>query len=183
METQWYRMDTKDHRKRNLAEAAKILRGGGILGIPTETVYGLGANALNEKAVGKIFTAKGRPQDNPLLIHVLGDSWLERYCEDIPEEAYKLTRSFWPGPLTLILKRKNCIPDKTAAGLSTVGVRCPDNEITRMLLRVTNFPIAAPSANRSGRPSCVTAEEVLEDMDGKIEEMQDRRRINDSGYD
>lgn len=163
--------DTKGQQKAiddKIFSAAKILREGGLLGIPTETVYGLGANALDAEAVRRIFEAKGRPQDNPLIIHVTGQQWLARYCADVPPLAYVLARKFWPGPLTMILKRKPVIPDQTTAGLDTVGVRCPNHPVTLAIIREAGVPIAAPSANTSGRPSCTTAQDVLEDMDGKI---------------
>ena len=153
--------------------AARILREGGLVGIPTETVYGLGANGLDPQAVKRIFEAKGRPQDNPLILHVTGPQWLPRYCTDIPPMAYVLARKFWPGPLTMILKRKPVVPDETTAGLDTVGVRCPDHPVTLAIIREAGVPVAAPSANTSGRPSCTTAQDVLEDMDGKIEGVVD----------
>lgn len=156
-----------------IEEAARIIRRGGLLGIPTETVYGLGANALDADAVRKIFEAKGRPQDNPLIIHVPGAQWLARYCTDVPPIAYQLARKFWPGPLTMILKRNPVVPDATTAGMDTVGVRCPDHPVTLAIIREAGVPIAAPSANTSGRPSCTTAEDVLEDMGGKIEGVVD----------
>lgn len=156
-----------------IAEAAEILRSGGLLGIPTETVYGLGANALDAAAVEKIFTAKGRPQDNPLILHVAGPAWLARYCKEVPPLAYELARRFWPGPLTLILPRGPLVPDVTTAGLPTMGVRCPDHPVTLAIIREAGVPIAAPSANRSGRPSCTSARDVLEDMDGRIDGLVD----------
>jgi len=144
------------------------LKNGGLLGIPTETVYGLGANALDEDAVGRIFEAKGRPQDNPLIIHVPDASWLERYCRDIPQNAYALAERFWPGPLTVILPRKDCVPLRTTGGLDTVGVRCPDHPVTLEIIRQAGVPVAAPSGNTSGRPSPTTAGHMAEDMTGKI---------------
>ena len=153
--------------------AAAILRSGGLLAIPTETVYGLGANGLDADAVRRIFEAKGRPQDNPLILHLAGPHWLERYCADVPPLAYLLAKRFWPGPLTMILKRKPIVPDITTAGLDTVGVRCPDHPVTLAILRSAAVPVAAPSANLSGRPSCTTVEDVLEDMDGKIDGIVD----------
>lgn len=156
-----------------IEDAARIIRRGGLLGIPTETVYGLGANALDPVAVRKIFEAKGRPQDNPLIIHVPGSQWLARYCTQVPPIAYQLARKFWPGPLTMILKRNAVIPDVTTAGMDTVGVRCPDHPVTLAIIREAGVPIAAPSANTSGRPSCTTAQDVLEDMGGKIEGIVD----------
>lgn len=157
----------------DIAAAAEILRGGGLLAIPTETVYGLGANGLDSAAVRRIFEAKGRPQDNPLILHIPEASWLTRYCEDVPEVAWRLAEAFWPGPLTMILKRKPCVPDETTAGLDTVGMRCPDHAATLAVIRASDVPVAAPSANRSGRPSCTTAAHVLADMEGRIEGIVD----------
>ena len=172
MQTRYFDLrDTKGQQKEiedKIAAAAKILRDGGLVGIPTETVYGLGANALDGAAVKRIFEAKGRPQDNPLIIHVTGPQWLPRYCADVPPLAYVLARKFWPGPLTMILKRRPIIPDETTAGLDTVAVRCPNHPVTLAIIREAGVPIAAPSANLSGRPSCTTAQDVLEDMDGRI---------------
>ncbi|MGN8888875.1 L-threonylcarbamoyladenylate synthase [Dysosmobacter sp. HCP28S3_G4] len=177
METRLFDLrDTKRPRKEiedQIMEAAAILRHGGLLAIPTETVYGLGANALDGKAVRKIFEAKGRPQDNPLIIHVPGPQWLTRYCVDVPPLAYELARRFWPGPLTMILKRNPVVPDETTAGLDTVGVRCPDHAVTLAVIREAGVPVAAPSANTSGRPSCTCAADVLEDMNGKIDGIVD----------
>ena len=157
----------------NVASAAQIIRSGGLLGIPTETVYGLGANALDEEAVLHIFEAKGRPQDNPLIIHVPDASWLERYCESVPEAAYRLAENFWPGPLTMILPRKPIVPLRTTGGLETVGVRCPDHPVTLAVIREAGVPIAAPSGNTSGRPSPTCMEDMREDMDGKIDAIFD----------
>ena len=177
MQTIYYDLrDTKGQQKEiedKISAAAKILREGGLVGIPTETVYGLGANGLDGKAVKRIFEAKGRPQDNPLILHVTGPQWLPRYCADIPPIAYVLARKFWPGPLTIILKRKPIVPDETTAGLDTVGMRCPNHPVTLAIIREAGVPIAAPSANTSGRPSCTTAQDVLEDMNGKIEGVVD----------
>ena len=151
-----------------IQQAAAILRHGGLLGIPTETVYGLGANALDETAVLHIFEAKGRPQDNPLILHVPGADWLELYCHDIPPVAYTLAERFWPGPLTMILPRRDIVPLRTTGGLETVGVRCPNHPMTLAIIREAGIPVAAPSGNTSGRPSPTTAQHMLEDMDGKI---------------
>ena len=149
--------------------AADILRRGGLVGIPTETVYGLGANALDGEAVRHIFEAKGRPQDNPLIIHVPDASWLERYCHDVP----LLAERFWPGPLTMILPCRDIVPAQTTAGLPTVGVRCPNHPATLRIIAAAGVPIAAPSGNTSGRPSPTTAQHMLEDMDGKIDAIVD----------
>ena len=168
--------DTKGQQKEiedKIMAVAKILREGGLVGIPTETVYGLGANGLDGDAVRRIFEAKGRPNDNPLILHVTGQQWLPRYCQDVPPLAYVLARKFWPGPLTMILKRKPIIPDETTAGLDTVAMRCPNHPVTLAIIREAGVPIAAPSANTSGRPSCTTAQDVLEDMDGKIQGVVD----------
>ena len=166
-------MKTKRLTTYDVEEAAGIISSGGLLGIPTETVYGLGANGLDEKAVHAIFEAKGRPQDNPLILHVPGEDWLERYCEDIPAVAYELADRFWPGPLTMILRRKSNLPDAVTAGLDTVGMRCPDCAVTRAVIEKADVPVAAPSGNASGRPSPTTAAAMLEDMDGKIDAILD----------
>lgn len=163
-------METKLFTKtEQIAEAAAILRDGGLLGIPTETVYGLGANALDEDAVLHIFEAKGRPQDNPLILHIPDVSWLTRYCENVPASAYALAEHFWPGPLTMILPKKDIVPLRTTGGLDTVGIRCPDHPITLEIIRAADVPVAAPSGNTSGRPSPTTALHMMEDMNGKID--------------
>ncbi len=149
-------------------KAAAIIKQGGLVAIPTETVYGLGANGLDGEAVMKIFEAKGRPQDNPLILHVSCVAELAQLCHDIPQSAYRLAEAFWPGPLTMVLPAKDCIPKRTTAGLSTVAVRCPDSEITRQIIRLSGVPIAAPSANISGKPSTTTADHVYHDHAGKI---------------
>ncbi len=154
---------------RAVRAAAETLKQGGLVAIPTETVYGLGANGLDPAAVEKIFRAKGRPQDNPLILHVPSAEWLERFCDPVPETARRLAARFWPGPLTMILRRKALVPDVVTAGLDTVGVRCPDHAVTRAIIEEAGVPVAAPSANTSGRPSPTSAVHVLEDMDGKID--------------
>lgn len=153
--------------------AGEILKRGGLLGIPTETVYGLGANGLNPEAVVHIFEAKGRPQDNPLILHIPSVDWLERYCQEIPRSAYDLAQRFWPGPMTMILKRKAVVPDVVTAGLDTVGMRCPAHAVCRAIITAADVPVAAPSGNTSGRPSPTTAAHMLEDMDGKIDAIVD----------
>ena len=162
-------METKYLTKQKLQQAAEILKRGGLVGIPTETVYGLGANGLNEEAVANIFKAKGRPQDNPLILHIPDVGWLDRYCVNIPDSAYRLANAFWPGPLTMILERKPIVPDVVTAGRDTVGMRCPDHTLCRKLIAAADVPVAAPSGNLSGRPSPTTAQHMLEDMDGKID--------------
>ena len=153
--------------------AARIIRVGGLVGIPTETVYGLGANGLDPLAVRSIFQAKGRPQDNPLILHIPDPSWLERYCEDIPEAAWRLAKRFWPGPLTMILRRKPIVPDVVTAGLDTVGMRCPAHAVCRAVIQAAEVPVAAPSGNLSGKPSPTTARHMLDDMDGRINAILD----------
>ncbi|MGO5022040.1 L-threonylcarbamoyladenylate synthase [Lawsonibacter sp. LCP25S3_G6] len=166
-------MKTKLLTETELAEAAVLLREGGLVGIPTETVYGLGANGLNEQAVKNIFAAKGRPQDNPLILHIPDVSWLERYCKDIPLTAYQLAEAYWPGPMTMILYHKDMVPEAVTAGLDTVGMRCPAHKLCRDIIAAAGVPVAAPSGNTSGRPSPTTAQHMLEDMDGKIEAIVD----------
>lgn len=153
--------------------AAEIIRRGGLVAIPTETVYGLGANGLDETAVARIFEAKGRPQDNPLILHVAAPEEMEAICHDIPESAYALARAYWPGPLTMVLPVRDCVPRRTTAWLDTVAVRCPDCAITREIIRLSGVPIAAPSANLSGKPSTTTAEHVRHDHDGRIDAIVD----------
>ncbi len=148
--------------------ARKILETGELVAIPTETVYGLAANALNAKAVTKIFEAKDRPAFDPLIIHVASEDQLVNLVESIPDDARKLIRHFWPGPLTLVLPRKEIIPEIVTAGLSTVGVRCPDHYLTQQLLSQINFPLAAPSANPFGYVSPTTPEHVNAQLGGKI---------------
>jgi L-threonylcarbamoyladenylate synthase len=151
-----------------IKEAAEFIKNGGTVVFPTETVYGLGADALNEEAVEKIFKAKGRPQDNPLIIHVSSKD-LELYAKEIPQIANELTDKFWPGPLTIILKKKDIIPNVTSANLDSIGIRMPDNEIARKLIELSNTTIAAPSANISGRPSPTDFQRCMEDLDGKVD--------------
>lgn len=151
----------------SLSLAAQLLADGQLVAFPTETVYGLGANALDAEAVSGIFAAKGRPADNPLIVHVYDRAQLEPLCEVTPI-ARQLMDAFWPGPLTLILPRKSAVPDVVAANLPTVAVRMPSHPVAAALLRACQLPIAAPSANRSGKPSPTTAQHVLDDMDGRI---------------
>ena len=166
-------METKRLSQQDIQTAADLLRAGGLVGIPTETVYGLGANGLDPAAVGRIFQAKGRPQDNPLILHIPGADWLERYCRDIPAAAYELARRFWPGPLTMVLRRRDNVPDQVTAGLDTVGMRCPAHPLCRAVIQAADVPVAAPSGNTSGRPSPTTAAHMWEDMDGKIDAIVD----------
>ena len=151
-----------------VSTAATYLKSGELVAIPTETVYGLGADGLNPEAVAKIFAAKGRPQDNPLILHIADAKELDTLCHSIPEAAYKLADAFWPGPLTMVLPAREIVPKCTTANLPTVAVRCPDCEITRDIIRAAGVPVAAPSANISGKPSTTTADHVYHDHNGKI---------------
>ena len=159
--------------EQDLARAAGIIKNGGLVGIPTETVYGLGANGLDPEAVRRIFLAKGRPQDNPLILHIHHPDQLREFCRSIPDSAWLLAETFWPGPLTMVLPVQPVVPKTTTAGLDTVAVRCPDNAATREIIRLAGVPVAAPSANTSGKPSTTTAAHVLHDMDGKIDAVVD----------
>ncbi len=162
-----YNMISKDIDKA-FESATKAILEGGTVAFPTETVYGLGANALSAKAIQKIFEAKGRPLDNPLILHIWNRDQLEGLVLEIPEKATKIMDVFWPGPLTIILPRKPEVPDAVTAGLSTVAVRMPDHPIAMKLLKQVNLPIAAPSANLSGRPSPTKGEHVVEDLNGRV---------------
>ncbi len=158
----------KDTDPTTAQTAARLLRQGELVALPTETVYGLGANGLAPEAVAKIFQAKGRPQDNPLILHVAQAEDMEKFCRDIPQAAYVLAEKFWPGPLTMVLPARDVVPRQTTAGLSTVAVRCPDCKITRQIIALAGVPVAAPSANISGKPSTTTAQHVLHDHSGRI---------------
>ena len=149
--------------------SAKVIRRGGLVALPTETVYGLGANALDKEAVNKIFAAKGRPQDNPLIVHVSGIEMAKNLLADIPPLAYKLSEKFWPGPLTMIMQKRDVIPDTVSAGLDTIGVRMPKSAAFLRTIEESGVPIAAPSANTSGKPSPTTAQHVYDDLNGKID--------------
>lgn len=154
---------------KNIEIAAKIIRKNGVVAFPTETVYGLGANALNEKAIKKIFKAKGRPQDNPLIVHIANKDSLKEIVKEIPLKAKQLIDHFWPGSLTIVLKKKNKIPKVVTANLDSVAVRMPKNKIALELIKKSKRPIAAPSANTSTKPSPTKAEHVIEDLDKKID--------------
>ena len=153
--------------------AADIIKNGGLVAIPTETVYGLGANGLDPEAVAKIFIAKGRPQDNPLILHVAESAQLDTLCHSIPQSARLLAEKFWPGPMTMVLPAKDIVPESTRAGLPTVAVRCPDHPVTRQIIRLAGVPVAAPSANLSGKPSTTSAAHVLHDHNGRIDAVVD----------
>lgn len=170
MNTKIVRITEKEHvTDEELLEAARILREGGLVAFPTETVYGLGANALNEEAAGKIYAAKGRPSDNPLIAHISSMDELPPLIRELPEAGRKLAEAYWPGPLTMIFPKSALVPYGTTGGLDTVAVRMPSDPVANRLIRLAGVPVAAPSANTSGRPSPTRAEHVIEDMDGKIE--------------
>lgn len=169
MNTKVVKVDDNNISKAAISEAGEIIRQGGLVAFPTETVYGLGANALNEEAVKKIFLAKGRPQDNPLIVHISNIKQIYPLVKSIPDAAKKLMEKFWPGPMTIILEKTDIIPDVTSAGLDSVGIRMPSNKIARELISAANVPIAAPSANISGRPSPTDVERCVEDLDGKVD--------------
>ncbi|WP_129721605.1 L-threonylcarbamoyladenylate synthase [Xylanivirga thermophila] len=151
-----------------IKKAAQYIRQGEVVAFPTETVYGLGANALDGETVRKIFYAKGRPSDNPLIVHIASINEIYQLVNGVPPKALKLMEAFWPGPITIILEKSSIIPDEVTAGLDTVGIRMPRNEVARAFIKECGVPIAAPSANRSGRPSPTTAQHVMEDMQGRI---------------
>ena len=154
-------------------EAGAILRKGGLVAIPTETVYGLAANALDGSTVAKIFEAKGRPQDNPLIVHIADISEIDDLVAYVPPVVYDLADAFWPGPLTIILDKSEAVPDEVTAGLDTVAIRMPSHPVARKIIRAAGVPLAAPSANVSGKPSPTTAAHVIKDMDGKIDAIVD----------
>lgn len=154
--------------EQSVRKAAEIMAQGGVVGIPTETVYGLAADARNEAAVSRIFEAKGRPQDNPLIVHISDISQLAPLVRDVPPLAMKIAERFWAGPLTMILPKSELIPAATSGGLDTVAVRMPSSPAARAIIDACGFPLAAPSANLSGSPSPTTAQHVMRDMNGRI---------------
>lgn len=162
-------MKTKIFGKEGISEAAEILKQGGLVAFPTETVYGLGGNGLDKEAAKKIYAAKGRPSDNPLILHVSSIEEVYPLVKALPEKAKKLMEAFWPGPLTLVLPKSDIVPKESTGGLETVALRSPENALTLDLIRACGFPIAGPSANLSGRPSPTEAAHVLEDLGGRIE--------------
>lgn len=154
-------------------ELGQIICSGGLVAFPTETVYGLGGNALDASAAKKIYAAKGRPSDNPLIIHVAEPQEVRKYAKEVKPLEEKLMEAFWPGPLTLVFPKREIIPKETSGGLETIAIRCPANEATRALIRAAGVPIAGPSANISTRPSPTTAEDVFHDMEGRIDAIID----------
>ena len=173
MKTEIIKINRDDFAEEELDFAAQCLREGKLVAFPTETVYGLGGDGLKENAAARIYAAKGRPSDNPLILHIADISALEVLAEEVPELAYRLAERFWPGPLTMILKKRELVPMATTGGLSTVAIRMPSDEIAREIIRASGTYIAAPSANLSGRPSPTTAEHVIEDLSGRVEMIVD----------
>ena len=169
METKLVKVDTKNPEKSVLTEAAEILKNGGLVAFPTETVYGLGANGLDEKACKRIYEAKGRPSDNPLILTIGDLDGLYKIVGKVTENAKKIIDAFWPGPITLVLPKADCVPETVTGGLDTVAVRYPSNKIARELIKIAGIPVAAPSANSSGKPSPTRASHVEFDLNGKIE--------------
>ncbi len=163
--------------KELLQKAGDIVKNGGLVAFPTETVYGLGGDALNPESSRKIYAAKGRPSDNPLIVHVASMEDVEAIVDEVPEAAYKLSKAFWPGPLTMIMNKNDKVPRETTGGLDTVAIRMPNNEIALELIRQSGGFIAAPSANTSGRPSPTVARYCVEDLSGKIEMIIDGGQV------
>ncbi len=163
------KLDATNCYKTAISVASNTLKDGGIVAIPTETVYGLAASAYNDSAISKVFVAKGRPQDNPLIVHISDLDMLAQVATDIPQKAYECAAAFWPGPFTMILPKGDKIADSVSAGLDTVAVRMPANQTACDIIKTSGLPLAAPSANTSGRPSPTTAQHVIADLDGKID--------------
>lgn len=178
MDTIIAKIQNKDSDEAIYMKAAQILKSGGLVAFPTETVYGLGANALDETASAKIYAAKRRPSDNPLIVHIADAADLEKLAVGIDERVKKLASVFWPGPLTMILKKKLCVPDSITGGLDTVAIRMPSHFVAANLIKKSNIFIAAPSANISGRPSPTRAKHVIEDMNGVIDMIIESDEVN-----
>jgi L-threonylcarbamoyladenylate synthase len=178
LKTQIIKLDIKNIDSDKLSYIADVLKDGGLVAFPTETVYGLGANALNENAVKNIFKAKGRPSDNPLIVHISDYKILDTITSNIPENALQLMAKYWPGPLTLVMEKSSKIPFIITAGLSSVAVRFPSHPIARALIAASGLPIAAPSANLSGKSSPTTAEHVIADLNGKVDVIVDAGNCN-----
>ncbi len=174
--TKLLEFDNENIFYKNAEFAGEILRNGGLVAIPTETVYGLGANAFDREAVKNIFKAKGRPNDNPLIVHVADVGMVENIVDEIPPKAKVLMDAFWPGPLSIIMKKRDVIPSEVSAGLSTVAVRMPEHKVALEIIKASGVCVAAPSANTSGRPSPTEAKHVLADLGDKIDAIADGGR-------
>jgi len=168
----------EEYNLEKLSKPAKALKEGKLVLFPTETVYGIGANALDEEAVKKIFIAKGRAQDNPLIVHISDKKMLDRLVQNVGEIEKKLIKEFWPGPLTIIFEKKPIIPEMITGGLKTVAIRIPSNMVARKLIELSNVPVAAPSANISGKPSGTNIEDIIEELDGKVEFIVDSGKVD-----
>ncbi len=177
MDTVIIKIDEHNIDMKAIKEAGDVIRRGGLVAFPTETVYGLGADGMDENASAKIYAAKGRPSDNPLILHIADISELDKITSEIPEKAKLLMDKFWPGPMTLIFKKKTEVPYGTTGGLETVAVRYPEHPVALELIREAGTPVAAPSANTSGRPSPTKADHVIDDMDGKIDMIIDGGQV------
>lgn len=173
MHTEYFLVDKENPDREILIQAAGLLKQGKLVAFPTETVYGLGANGLDERAVAEIYQAKGRPSDNPLILHIAEKQDISQLVTHVPTNAKVLMDAFWPGPLTIVLQRKPIVPDIVTGGLETVAVRLPDSVVARQLITLAGMPIAAPSANTSGRPSPTSAQAVLADLEGRIDGVVD----------
>ena len=178
MKTEYVDLREGKDIKEGIKKAAEIIKRGGLVAFPTETVYGLGANGLDENAVPKIYEAKGRPSDNPLILHISKLDEIEDIVKEIPKSALILAEEFWPGPLTMVFKKSERIPYRTTGGLESVAIRMPSNKIARELIKAAGVPIAAPSANSSGRPSPTKAAHVIYDLDGKIDMVIDGGEVD-----
>ncbi len=178
MKTEILKVDRKKPDLRKISHAAEIIRNGGLVAFPTETVYGLGADALNSKAVKKIFNAKKRPANDPIIVHVYSTKQVKKISEEIPNNAETLMKKFWPGPLTLILKKSKIVPKEVTSGLDTVAVRMPSHPVARALIRFAKTPIAAPSANLFGKTSPTKAVHVKDDLNGRIDVILDGGSTN-----
>ncbi len=168
METRVLKVEDLDRDYNNIIEAANVIKEGKIVAIPTETVYGLAGSIFDEEAIKSIFIAKGRPQDNPLIAHICSIEQVNDICSEFPEKAKELAEKFWPGPLTMVLKRKECVPDRVTAGLDTVAVRFPSHPVANKIIKEAGIPLVAPSANLSGKPSTTSAKHCINDLNGKI---------------
>ena len=178
MKTEYVDLREGKDIKEGVKKAAEIIKRGGLVAFPTETVYGLGANGLDENAVPKIYEAKGRPSDNPLILHISKLDEIEDIVKEIPKYALILAEEFWPGPLTMVFKKSERVPYRTTGGLESVAIRMPSNKIARELIKAAGVPIAAPSANSSGRPSPTKAAHVIYDLDGKIDMVIDGGEVD-----
>lgn len=178
MKTKIITIDENNINEELIEQAGAVLKRGGLVAFPTETVYGLGGDGLNENSSAKIYEAKGRPSDNPLIVHIADMEALPELVKKIPEEAYALAKKYWPGPLTMIFQKSDAVPYATTGGLDTVAVRMPSHKTARALIRAAGGYVAAPSANRSGRPSPTVAKYVIEDLDGRVDMIIDGGEVN-----